>query len=53
MVGLQCEKKQNLLYANNKGADQPACSCSLISTFIIHSMESVISKHATCKILAI
>ena len=35
------KKKLNLLYANNKGADQPAYSCSLISAFIIYSMERV------------
>ena len=30
-------------YANNKGADQPAHLSSLISTFIIHCLDSVIS----------
>ena len=30
-------------YANNKGADQPAHSCSLISTFVVHCLDSLIS----------
>ena len=36
--------------ANNKGADQPAHLCSLISTFVIRLLESTISKLATCEI---
>ena len=32
-----------LPYANNKGADQPAHPRSLISTFIIRSLDSIIS----------
>ena len=34
-------------FANNKGADQPAHSPSLISAFVIHLLESIISKFAT------
>ena len=30
-------------YANNKGADQPAYPCSLISTFVVRSLDSIIS----------
>ena len=30
-----------LLYANNKGADWPALPRSLISVFVVHSMESI------------
>ena len=30
-------------FVNNKGADQPAHPCSLISTFVICLMESIIS----------
>ena len=30
-------------YANNKGADQPANPRSLISTFIVRSLDSIIS----------
>ena len=35
---------------NNKDADQPGHPRSLISTFVIHSYESNISKLATSKI---
>ena len=31
---------------NNKGVDQPAHPCSLISAFVTHLLESVISKLA-------
>ena len=37
-------------FENNKGADQPAHLCSLISTFVIRLWESVISKPAIGKI---
>ena len=30
-------------YANNKGADQPAHPCSLISTFVVRYLDSMIS----------
>ena len=29
-------------YANNKGADQPACPHSLISIFVVHCLDSII-----------
>ena len=32
------------LFANNKGTDQPAHSCSLVSAFVTRSLESIISK---------
>ena len=32
-----------LPYANNKGTDQPAHPRSLISTFVVHSLDSIIS----------
>ena len=35
---------------NNKGADQPANPRRLISAFVIHCLESTISKHATSEI---
>ena len=38
-----------LFHASNKGADQPAHLCSLISLLVIHSLESTIAKLATCK----
>ena len=37
-------------FANNKGADQPAHLRSLISAFVIHLLESIISKLVTSKI---
>ena len=33
---------------NNIGTDQPAHPCSLVSAFVIHSLESIIYK--TCYI---
>ena len=36
--------------ANNKGADQPAHVRSLISAFVIGSLERIISKLATGEI---
>ena len=36
--------------ANNTGADQPAHSCSLISAFVVHVLESTISKLPTSEI---
>ena len=36
-------RKPVLPYANNKGADQPAHPCSLISAFVICCLDSVIS----------
>ena len=32
----------DLLYVNNKHADQPAHPCSLVSTFVVHFLEYVI-----------
>ena len=29
-------------YANNKGADQPAHPCNLISTFVVHCLDCII-----------
>ena len=37
------EKKMFLPYANNKGADQTAHPCSLISTFVFRCLDSIIS----------
>ena len=31
-------------YANNKGADQPAHPRSLISTFVVRCLDSIISQ---------
>ena len=40
----------SLVFANNKGADKPAHLGSLISTFVICLLESIISKLATSKV---
>ena len=37
------EKMCLMSYANNKGADQPAHPCSLISAFVVRCLDSVIS----------
>ena len=37
--------------ANNKGADQPAHPRSLISTFVVHYLDSIIAILAKSKIL--
>ena len=36
-------RKPVLPYANNKGADQPAHPRSLISTFVVRCLDSIIS----------
>ena len=40
-------KNMSSKFANNSGADQPANLCSLISTFVICLLESIIYKLAT------
>ena len=37
-------------FGNSTGADQPAHPRSLISAFVIHLLENIISRLATCKI---
>ena len=37
-------------YANNKGADQPAHPRSLISAFVVHCLDSVMSLVSVTKI---
>ena len=44
--GPRHEKTGLRVFANNKGADQPAHSHSLISTFVICLLESMISNLA-------
>ena len=39
-----------LPYANNKGADQPAHPRNLISAFVIHCLDSIISLVSIAKI---
>ena len=45
-----CKKALFLPYANNKGADQPAHLRSLISTFVVRCLDSIISILAMSKI---
>ena len=42
-----------LVFANNKGADQPAYLCSLNSVFVNRLLERIISRFATSEILTI
>ena len=37
-------------YANNKGADQPAHPCSLISAFVVRCVDSIISLDSIAEI---
>ena len=46
-MGIAVKKK--LLHVNNKGADQAEHLHSLISTFVICFLNSLIAKHATSK----
>ena len=39
-----------MLYANNKGADQPAHARSLISAFVVRCLDSVMSQVYVTKI---
>ena len=41
------EKMCLMSYANNKGADQPAHPRSLISTFVVRCLDSIISLDST------
>ena len=34
-------------YVNNKDADQPVHACTLISTFVVHCLDSIIPIFAT------
>ena len=45
--------RENLfsVFANNKGADQPAHPHSLINAFAIRAIESIISRHITSEFL--
>ena len=49
IYGPQCQKTCLQQFVNNNGADQPAHSRSLISTFVVRLMESNMSKHAASK----
>ena len=45
-----CLEKTKFLDANNKDADHTVQMRSLISTFVIHSLESTVTKLADCQI---
>ena len=47
---LSHEKMCPMSYANNKGADQPVHPCSLISTFVVHCLDSTISLDSIVEI---
>ena len=44
------EKICLMSYANNKGADQPAHPCSLISAFVVRCLDSIISVDSIAEI---
>ena len=44
------KKRVLMSYANNKGGDQPAHPCSLISTFVVHCLDNVMSLVSVTKI---
>ena len=50
ICGHRCEKTSLRGFANNKGAYQSAHLHSLISDFVIHLLESIISRLATSEI---
>ena len=45
-----CEQQRRRSDANNKGADQPAHPRSLISTFVVRYLDSIIPILANSKI---
>ena len=45
--GPRCEKTCLWVFANNKGADQPAHTRSLISAFVVPLKESIMYRHST------
>ena len=49
-MGLDVKKTCLKGFENNKGPDQPAHSRSRISSFVIHLLESIISKLVTSEI---
>ena len=44
------QQNQTMLHAHNKGTDQPLHVHSLISAFIICSLENILPKLVTCQI---
>ena len=43
-------RKCVMSYANNKGTDQPAHPCNLISTFVVRCLDSIISLDSIAEI---
>ena len=50
-MGLNARENLSLGFANNKSTDQPARLYRLISAFVIHFLEIIISKLAAGEIL--
>ena len=50
MMSVLMQENLSSGFAKNKAADQPAHLCKLISTFLIHFLERIISKLATGEI---
>ena len=50
IIGPGHAKMCHMLYANNKGADQPAHPRSLISTFAVRCLDSMICILALSKV---
>ena len=48
--GLYYLRKPAFGYANNKGADQSVHPRSLISTFVVHCLDSIIPRPAIAEI---
>ena len=46
-------EKLFMSYANNKSADQPVHLCSLISTFVVRCLDSIMSLVSTSEILSL
>ena len=42
-------RKPSLVFANNKGTDQSAHPCNLLSAFVIYLMGSIRFRLATCE----
>ena len=49
-MGLDTRKPVFVVFANNKGADQPEDPCRLISPFVIRLLESIMSRFITSKL---
>ena len=50
LICASMQENLTLLHVKNKGADQPAHPCNLVSAFVIPCMESIVAKHTPRKI---